>query len=103
MGGVQRLADRAPEIGFQRVTVAAVLVEVGGQGRLDGVGISAQEGMGEPPLFEDAGSEPDELLGTGEGVCSGSSHGPTVERERGRAHARWTCCTLRSGILVACG
>lgn len=103
MGGVQRLADRTAEIGFQRVGVAAVLVPVGGERRLDGVRVTVEEAVGEPPLFQDAGGEPDEVFGTGEGMYSGSSHGPTVEGKEDPAHARRTGCTLRSAILVACG
>lgn len=77
---VQRLTDGAAQIGFERVPVPAVLVEIGGERRFHGVRTSLQEVMGESPLFEDTGREPDELLGTVEGACSGSSHGPTVGR-----------------------
>lgn len=80
MGRVQWLADGAAQIGFERVSVPAVLIEVGGERRLHGIRTSFQEVMGEPPLFEDTGREPDELLGTVEGTFSGSSHGPTVGR-----------------------
>lgn len=80
MCGVQWLTDGAAEIGFERVPVPAVLVQVGGECGLHGVRTSFQEVMGEPPLFQDTGREPHELLGTVEGTCSGSSHGSTVGR-----------------------
>lgn len=78
MGRVQRLAHRSPQIRFECVTVSAVLIEIGGERGLHCVRAPSQEVMGEPPLFEDAGREPDELLGTLEGACSCSGHGPTV-------------------------
>lgn len=95
MGRVQRLADGAAQIGFESVPVAAVLVEMGGERRLHGVCAPVQEMVGEAPLFEDTGREPDELLGAVEGACSCSSHGPTV--------GRWTLSARHSGPAALSG
>ncbi|BFO15874.1 hypothetical protein SHKM778_22620 [Streptomyces sp. KM77-8] len=62
-GGVQRLADRSAQIGFERVAVPAVLVAVGVQRRLHRTGGAAPEAVGEEMLLEHTRGEPDEPLG----------------------------------------
>ncbi len=62
VGGVQRPADRAAQIGLQRVAVPAVLVAVGVQRGLHGVCGGATEEVGEEALLEHARGEPDEAL-----------------------------------------
>lgn len=63
--GVQGLAHGSAQIRFEGVAVAAVLVEIGGQGGLDRIRASAQEVIRESPLLQHPGREPDELLGAG--------------------------------------
>lgn len=109
MRGVQGLADGAAQIGFEGVTVAAVLALVGGERRLDGVGVLAEEVMGEPALLKHPGRQPDEVLGTRQrgvgGVrgCSGTSHVPDGRPHGVAGKPDGRGCTLRSGILASCG
>ncbi len=64
MRGVQRLADRAAQVGLQGVPVTAVGIRVRGERGVDTVRAPFQEVVRETALFEHPGSEPDETLGT---------------------------------------
>ncbi|GGR41858.1 hypothetical protein GCM10010219_54100 [Streptomyces netropsis] len=103
MRGVQGLAHRPAQIGLQGVAVAAVVTQIGIEGRFHGVGVAVQKVERESALFEDAGGQPDELFGTDYGGCSGSGHVPTVRAESGTGQRLVPGSTLRGGILGACG
>ncbi len=116
MPGVQRLADRAAEIGFERVTISLVVVAVGGQRGLHRVGradVAVQEVVRETALLQHACGEPDEVLGARErgvrrgrrevGMLPGFGHVSDRRTESGLGKGSRPGPTLRGGILESCG
>ncbi len=111
--GVQRLADRAAQVGLQRVAVTAVIIAVGVQRGLHRVGSPVQEMVREQALFQHARGEPDEVLGAEErgvrrgrrGEWGSSGFGHASDRRTESVLDKWSRTRPHSqgGILESCG